>query len=178
MAEQNQNPHPEAGGERSADNGAGKNRRHRHHRHHRGHNNRPTDREGNLPKTENAEAVKPEATTPAEKPHTDKEHKKPDHRKDGKNGNQQNNQNATNGNGHNNKKGDRHHGQKNRRPGGNRSRGPESRPYDPYEAPSRQEIELSELRAQIVLKSADGSVPTAYTPAAAPAPARRPFPAS
>lgn len=38
----------------------------------------------------------------------------------------------------------------------------ESRMYDPYEAPSKQEIELSELRAQIVLQAADGSHPEAY----------------
>ncbi len=38
----------------------------------------------------------------------------------------------------------------------------ESRTYNPYEAPSKQEIELSELRAQIVLQAADGSHPEAY----------------
>ncbi len=32
--------------------------------------------------------------------------------------------------------------------------------YDPYEAPDKQEIELSELRARIVLQAADGSAPT------------------
>ncbi len=48
------------------------------------------------------------------------------------------------------------------------SRSSERRPYDPYEKPSREEIELSELRAQIVLKSADGSVPTAYSASSTP----------
>ncbi len=38
----------------------------------------------------------------------------------------------------------------------------EKRPYSPYEAPDKEEIALSELRAQIVLHAADGSVPTAY----------------
>ncbi len=38
----------------------------------------------------------------------------------------------------------------------------ESRMYDPYEAPSKQEIALSELRAQIVLQAADGTHPEAY----------------
>lgn len=74
---------------------------------------------------------------------------------------------------------------KNNRPNGNRGRGNqsgnnphsnrgyarherESRAYDPYETPSKQEIELSELRAQIVLKSADGTHPTAYSASPAP----------
>ncbi len=39
--------------------------------------------------------------------------------------------------------------------------------YDPYEAPNREEVELSELRARIVLKSADGSVPTVFGASAA-----------
>lgn len=45
----------------------------------------------------------------------------------------------------------------------------ESRMYDPYEAPSKQEIELSELRAQIVLQAADGSHPEAYGTTPTPA---------
>lgn len=56
----------------------------------------------------------------------------------------------------------------------NRGRGPheryqqESRLYDPYEAPNKEEIELSELRARIVMKAADGSVPTALGTTASP----------
>ncbi len=47
---------------------------------------------------------------------------------------------------------------------------PESRPYNPYEAPSREEIALSELRAKIVLQSADGTVPTVYGSTPTPVP--------
>ena len=90
------------------------------------------------------------------------------------------------------------HGKKNARYGGNREHGTqdgekkkndgssrgrshghhtESRPYNPYEEPTKAEIELSELRARIVLKSADGSVPTAYgsaTPSSPEAPVEAP----
>ncbi len=45
--------------------------------------------------------------------------------------------------------------------GGHRPLG-ESRPYDPYEKPNKEEIALSELRAKIVVQAADGSIPTAY----------------
>ena len=45
---------------------------------------------------------------------------------------------------------------------------PERRPYDPYETPSREEIELSKIRAQIVIQSADGSVPKVYGDPVAP----------
>lgn len=40
--------------------------------------------------------------------------------------------------------------------------GQERRPYDPYETPNKEEIELSELRARIVLKSADGTAPVPF----------------
>ncbi len=52
-------------------------------------------------------------------------------------------------------------------------RAQENRLYDPYEAPNKQEIELSELRARIVLKSADGTVPTAFGTPVVNAPTER-----
>lgn len=89
-------------------------------------------------------------------------------------------------NGGKNNQGSRNHPKKNnnpnnknraQRPGRGNRHGAEGRPYDPYEAPSKEEIELSELRAKIVMKAADGSVPTVYgtqsekkpTPTATPA---------
>ena len=38
----------------------------------------------------------------------------------------------------------------------------EGRLYNPYEAPNKTEIELSELRAKIVMQAADGTKPVAY----------------
>lgn len=76
-------------------------------------------------------------------------------------GNQKQNQN----NNHNRTKKKQQNDRKNTgNKGGNGSRQAryEKRPYDPYEAPSREEIALSELRAQIVLQSADGTAPVPY----------------
>ena len=55
-----------------------------------------------------------------------------------------------------------------------RNTGIEKRPYNPYETPSREEIELSELRAQIVLKAADGTAPVAYGVSEKPKPVAEP----
>ena len=46
---------------------------------------------------------------------------------------------------------------------GNGRREPEGRLYNPYEAPDKTEIELSELRAKIVMQAADGTKPIAYS---------------
>lgn len=159
MTDQNQvsasKEHSENGGEKN-----GQGRRNYHRRYHK-HHNRPHpekgENQGNAAPTEQPrETVREPAEKQAETARTEK------------------NQSHHNQNG-NNRKNDRsgnkkHHGNHN----GHR-RGPESRPYDPYEAPGKQEIELSELRAQIVLKAADGTVPTAYSaPKAEPAPAEEP----
>ncbi len=77
--------------------------------------------------------------------------------------------NSNNGNHPNKRKhqNDRHHAG-GRGNGGTRQARYEKRPYDPYEAPSKEEIALSELRAQIVLQSADGTSPVPYNTAPAP----------
>ena len=156
MTDQNQQNHTPA---QEKGNGNGQNSRNRHHRHHRPyhknhHRNHPADRENDLQKEEvtqenTAEKETQQSSQPRQKsetqqkeergknPHKDhKEHKDQKDRKDRQNGKP--------------------------RHGSNHRFNRESRPYDPYETPSKQEIELSELRAQIVLKSADGTVPTAY----------------
>ena len=137
-----------------AANNSNKGKRHnRHHRggkkHHRPHNN-PENQDTNL--QNQAE----EAQKAPQKPQQQKK------QKDQQQGQQkQQNQKQDDGNA-------KSHDRKRNRGRNNRNR--ESRLYDPYEAPNKEEIALSELRAQIVLQSADGSVPTVYGATTAPTP--------
>ncbi len=125
------------------------NRRGRHRPHHKN-GNKPRSIEKELETRNEGNAVEPapESRTERKKqqPHSEKK----------KNGSQNSRNQNRNGGGQNKNR------QFNRRDR-------ESRMYDPYEAPSKQEIELSELRAQIVLQAADGSHPEAYGTMSAPA---------
>ena len=141
MSENNQNPAAHADEKRA--NGAEKNpnRRNRHRSHHKG---------GNRPRSSGAEqAEMNEAKDEALRTLNQNEKKQQNHEQKKKN---------TQNNGRNQNRG-----------GGGQNRGRqfnrherENRTYNPYEAPSKQEIALSELRAQIVLQAADGSHPEAY----------------
>ena len=114
-------------------------------RHHRN-RHRPHGKGGNRPRPE----VEQEAAVVANPSPSQKE----ENNGEKKNRNDKNQRNAAK------KKGqDRHHQNKGRRDARFSS---ESRTYDPYEMPSKEEIALSELRAKIVMKAADGSVPTVY----------------
>lgn len=144
MTDQNQKPV----GEKNDGNHTGhanRNRRNRHFRHHKPNPNN-SERENATPKTEGGAPV---AEKSAET-HVAAEQQNGHAKKGDRNKNHRN---------HNKKErtGDKH------QRGGNRRFNPDSRLYDPYEAPSKEEIALSELRAQIVLQSADGTVPTAYS---------------
>ena len=127
----------------------------RHNRHHRGGrkhhrpNNNPEKQDNNqqLPSEENK---KPQNKQPQKK----------QNQQQGQQKQQNKQQNEANTKSRNDKKRNREKNNRNR----------ESRLYDPYEKPNKEEIALSELRAQIVLQSADGSVPTAYGAATTAAP--------
>ena len=144
MSENNQKPTTAPAGEQK-NGGHGKNQwRKRRHRPNRPHND-PNAQAGAQSPAEVAKAPSSEGVS-AEKP---------------KNGN--------NSNSHNNQNGGKKKHRNDRRHGGKSSDGRqaryEKRPYDPYEAPSKEEIALSELRAQIVLQSADGTAPVPYSTA-------------
>ncbi len=139
-------------------------REHNHHnrrnRHRRG-GNRPRPEEGVREGNQSQAPKKPDrqADRPAggeQKPNRAAQPPQ-GNKNEGQNGNRSqnnhNNNNKRNNNRRNHKGGDR--------------RTQERRPFDPYEAPSKEERELSELRARIVIKSADESAafaPTAPTP--------------
>ena len=152
---------------------AGQNHRNRHHRPHHKHHHKPRPaaeqaenaREAVAPKTTEQAPKKPAHESNAGEPRNDASRNDAQHKRHDRRKNHRNRGGEPAGN-HKNGHGTARHTN-------------ERRPYDPYEKPSREEIELSELRAQIVLKSADGSVPTVYgTPvpekAAVPAPAPTP----
>ncbi len=96
----------------------------------------------------------------------EKKDNRPRHEGAGNNGGQQqksgNQKNASKkgGKGAQGNQKDRQKGNHSGRRGGHRHVS-ENRLYDPYEAPNKTEVELSELRARIVLQSADGTVPSA-----------------
>ncbi len=153
MSENNRNQQPPANGEKKDRQGGGdrSNRQHRHRRPQQkgqGQQQRNTDR-------------KPEDIKTAQTAESSA----------------QQNSESKNDNRRNKQRGQQHHrggrGQGQGSRGGNRH-GLEKRPYDPYEQPSREEIALSKLRAQIVLQSADGSVPTAYGEPVATPPVNQP----
>ena len=154
MSENNNNQQPSAGGEKR-DQQNGKERSHRYHRHRRPqHNNKGQRPKSTEQKPE--EAKSQPAAEPSEQQQNAENNKKKQR------------------NGQRKDRGGRGQTQGNR--GGNRF-GLEKRPFDPYEQPSREEIALSKLRAQIVLQSADGSVPTAYgEPVSAPPVSSSPVP--
>jgi len=151
MTDQNQNSAPVSA--EHTENGGGKagHGRRNHHRRHHKHPNRPHPEKSEMTTAASAdpaaEAVRETPEKPADPTRTEK-----------------------------NQAHHAHHNRRNDRSGNRRQQGngyrrdPESRPYDPYEAPNKQEIALSELRAQIVLKAADGTVPTAYSAQPEPAP--------
>ena len=151
MSENNQNNRPAQGGEKKEQsNGERAGRNHRHRRpHHRGPRPQQSAEQRNAEQRTEGDV----ATPNVEKKETRGEESAKK---------QQNQSRGGQGNRHG--RGQNNHKDKNRGGKGNRY-GLEKRPFDPYEQPSRQEIELSELRAQIVIKAADGSVPTAYSSA-------------
>jgi len=117
-----------------------RNRRNRHRNHHKG---------ANRPRPEATERETVTAATEQKQQVTAESNKQPRENKNAKQSNR-----GRGGQG----------GSKNRAHRGGRGghHGVEKRPYDPYETPSKEEIALSELRAKIVMKAADGSVPAAY----------------
>ena len=168
MSENNQNPHPVSKDEKKEPHRAQNGQGHRNHRRSgRGHRPYPNEKSASASQQatpeQQAQAVQKEEGG-AQKPRTNGAHQeshKPQHN-----------------HGHN-KGGERrqsHDGNQRKNSRGMKGfrQPPERRPYDPYEKPSKEEIELSELRAQIVLKSADGTVPTVYgTPPAPQEPIRQ-----
>lgn len=166
---QTQNERPAAGEQK--ENGSQKNghghRNNRHRSHHRG--NRSHNNKEKTPREE-LQAMNAEQTDAQARPQ--KSHNKDHREKHG--GDRREKQNGEgrekqNGEGREKQNGEgRSRAQKNFDRGGkgnHRSHGRysnEKRPYDPYEAPNKEEIEFSKLRAQIVIKSADGTVPTVY----------------
>ena len=173
MSENNQNqnhrPTPAGEGSEPAQKGGQghRNNRHRpHHRGHRPHNNNNSNRKELLRNAQ--EAADAETLTEAESTPKEKAPKSQ--------GNNRQKEHAGNANGERRDRRDNNrdnHAGRQRHGGRDRGRGdfrhsPERRPYDPYETPSREEIELSKLRAQIVIQSADGSIPKAYGEPAAP----------
>ena len=91
----------------------------------------------------------------------------PQNREEGRNRQQQNrNQNQkqdqAQGNQKKNGKQGNHKNRNGQRGRGNNRHEPEGRLYNPYETPNKTEIELSELRARIVMQAADGSKPVAF----------------
>ncbi len=130
--------HTAAAQEGSGSNHGNRNRRNRHRPHHRG-GKRPHP---DAPERENAGAEQKQTAPEASnhRNHPEKKNEKQQHHNKGGQGGKKNS--------HRGSRGGRH--------------GVEKRPYDPYETPSKEEIELSELRARIVMKAADGSVPTAF----------------
>ncbi len=144
MSETNQNPTASAPDKREGGNEKNPNRRNRHRPHHRGGGRPSPSVEKKQDAAKGADAVsRPETRN-------EKKQSNPRNNNEKKKNGQQNQQNRSrNG-----------RGQNRGRQFDRRDR--ESRVYDPYEAPSKQEIELSELRAQIVLQAADGTHPEAY----------------
>jgi len=178
MTDQNQQPSGEMHDKTEGGGNAHRNRRNRHHRHH---NKPPRQNAAEREAVSGAEVTAtPTESAPATAEHPEQQaHHKKDrnrNRHGRKNHDGANRENG--GNSESNGDNNPNHGKKERsgdkgQRGGNRRFSREKRPYDPYEEPSKQEIELSQLRAQIVLKSADGSVPTAF--GAQPAPAAEPI---
>ena len=138
------------------------------------HKNRHRPYKGNRPRQDNAAQATEQVQKPVEatrEPVRENEQKpRPAHQNNqNQNRDQRRGGNQNRGRGYNDRKphhDDIHTGGKNRKP----YYITEKRPYDPYEKPSREEIELSELRAQIVLKAADGTTPTVYGAPPKPAP--------
>ena len=153
MSENNQTPNerPDAGEkkEQASHKGGHGHRNNRHRSHHRG--NRP-HKENNAPREELQAATAEQQETEARPQKNHKENRE-------KHGGDRREKSSSENRARAQKNGDR---------GGNnrgRSHGRyanERRPYDPYEAPNKEEIELSKLRAQIVIKAADGTAPTVY----------------
>ena len=146
MSENNQNNRP-AGAEQ---NGSPAKAKH-HHRHHRGGRNRHRGEKSPDQRHEiaqNGEEIASKSQKPAEgepKKQQPKQAQKAQEKNDGA-------KKDNGGKGRNEKK-------RNRGRGHRRS---ESKLYDPYETPNKEEVELSALRAQIVVQAADGSVPTVW----------------
>lgn len=143
MSENNQTP--TANGTEKRENNIEKssNRRNRHRSHHRN---------GNKPRPAEKEHETLKEATPENAPKENRGEKKQNNRGDKKKSGQSNTRNQN--------RGGNGQGQNRKRPFNRHDR--ESRMYDPYETPSKQEIELSELRAQIVLQAADGTRPEVY----------------
>ncbi len=139
---------------------SGEKREHNHHNHrnrHRRGGNRPRPEEGMREGNQNQASKKPDRPTGGEQKPNRAAQPPQGNKNEGQNGNR--NQNG------NNKRSNNRRGHR----GGER-RGPEKRPFDPYETPSKEEQELSELRARIVIKSADESTSAAFAPTAPMAP--------
>ena len=168
MSENTQNNHPaERGEKKEGQNGERGQRNHRHRRpHHKG--NRPQNAD-QVPQESSAAPVTERPEGGSEQAKKQHNHNRGQGNRHGRDRNQNQNQNQNQGQSKNrNQSRDQNRGRGQNGGRGGRH-GQEKRPFDPYEQPSRQEIELSELRAQIVLKAADGSVPTAYSTSPAPA---------
>ena len=151
MENQNQNRPMENGEKntRSGENGGKSNRS----RHHHG-RNRHRGKGGNRPENAGEQAVKtPAESKPGESPKEQKSNKENNANKD-RERSQSDRQKSNNGNRdgkHHDRggKGNNRHGKKRNGYSG------EKRPYDPYEEPVAEELSLEELRARIVVKSAE-----------------------
>ena len=144
MTDQNQAAQNAENRENQAAKGGNRNHRNRHRNHNK--NNRPR------PEAEQERTPRDEANADAKQ--TGGKPNQGNRNPSKKNGRQNQNRNQ----------GNRGRGEQNRQGKGRRDDrfASENRTYDPYEAPSKEEIALSELRAKIVMQAADGSVPTVY----------------
>jgi cell fate regulator YaaT (PSP1 superfamily) len=157
MENQKQN-NPVENGEKNTHPGenGGKNNRNRHHRgrnHHRGKGGSRPENAGEQAVKNLAESQSNGTETPKDQKSNQGNHKNRETQK-ANNGNRDKKRNNRGGKGNN-------HGEKKR--GGYSV---EKRPYDPYEEPIAEELSLEELRARIVVKSADTEpAPTDESPA-------------
>ena len=162
--ENNQNQKPAAGeakNSQSREKSGGQNRGRRFHRHHRRHggNDKKNSAAGAMDKAffaaseqmpEGASAPQEKKEAQPKQPQQNQPSQKP-----------QSNQGKQKGG---NDRGNQKNGGKNRGHGKNNfHRGNEQRPYDPYEAVPNEELSLEELRARIVVKSAEAEKPSVQT---------------
>ena len=157
--ENNQNNKPAGGEAKNAqhqEKSGGQNKGRRFHRHHRHHNNgdKKQNAQGAMDKEFFAAAEqKPEDNAAPQKKKEAQPQKQQQNKQPPK---QQGNQSKNKGGKDHNQR----NGGKNRNHGKNNyHRGNEQRPYDPYEAVPNEELSLEELRARIVVKSAESEKP-------------------
>ncbi len=162
MSENTQNNRAPSENEKKEQRPGGHRNRHRPHHHNRG--NRPPRKEG----AEQTPSVSGEAAVEKRPQQQTEGNQKPASRPQGNHNNHRNNNQRRGKGGKDGENRQRFEANGGRNAGNNRY-AREKCPYSPYETPDKEEIALSELRAQIVLQAADGSVPTAYGSTVSPA---------